>query len=212
MISLPILNKAEENEALAILTAKCRTAKTCPLDDPLYKVAIATLTHSTNPHCPISKECEHVVVKDWKAVCKPKPDPKDSDFASFLGGMVGSLAYRLLKAGGEPLKPFSEAERMGALAGRVSKINPVSTHKPSTMESEQPNTWKELSRKLTQDCHHPLRPCPMKCSTRQHIYEEHSLNLKKRCPFYVLDCDSVTEVMWETELLMAEVKREAMKK
>ena len=67
MIGLPILNKAEENEALAILTAKCRTAKACPLDDPLYKVAIATLTHSTNPRCcPISKDCEHVVVKDWE--------------------------------------------------------------------------------------------------------------------------------------------------
>lgn len=213
MISLPILNKEEEDRAFSMLTKECRKVKICPLDNPLYKVAVAILTHSTKPSCcPIPKSCEKVEVEDWKEACKPKPDPEDlSAFASFLGGMVGSLAYRLLKAGGEPLKPFSEAESIGALAGRVSNINPEGTRKP-IMESEQPNTWKELARKLTQDCHHPLRSCPMKCATRQRLYEEHGLNLKKRCPFYVLDCDSVTEAMWETELLLAEVKREAMKK
>lgn len=216
MISLPILNKEEEERALSMLTAECRKIKICPLDNPLYKVAIAALTHSTNPRCcPIPKECEQVDVEDWKAVCKPKSDPEDlSNLASFLGGMVGSLAYRLLKADGEPLKPFSDVEKIGDLVwgDGGSKSNTGPTHKPPLMESEQPNTWKELSRKLTQDCHHPLRPCPMKCSTRQHLYEEHSINLKKRCPFYVLDCDGVTEAMWETELLMAEAKREAMKK
>ena len=214
MIGLPILNKAEEDAALAILTARCRTANTCPLDNPLYKVAIATLTHATNPRCcPISKECEKVEVEDWKEACNHKIDPEGlSNLASFLGGAVGSLTYRLLEASKEPIKPLGADERMGDLAGRISKINPGPTYKPSIMESEQPNTWKELSRKLTQDCHHPLRPCPMKCSTRQRLYEEHGINLRKRCPFFVLDCDSVTEGMWETELLLAEVKREAMKK
>lgn len=214
MISLPILNKEEEERALSMLTEECRKLRSCPLDDPLYKVAIATLTRSTKPSlCPLSKDCGQVLVEDWREACKPKPDPEDlSNLASFLGGTVGSLAYRLLRAGGEPLKPFSEAERMGDLVAGVSKFGQGPTYKPPTMESEQPNTWKELARKLTQDCHHPLRPCPMKCSTRQHLYEEHSINLKKRCPFYVLDCDSVTAEMWETELLLAEVKREAMKK
>ena len=214
MISLPILNKAEEELALSMLAAECRRVKSCPLDNPLYKVAIAVLTHSTNPRCcPIPKDCGQVEVEDWREVCKPKIDPEGlSNLAAFLGGAVGSLTYRLLEASREPCRPLGEDERLGALAGRVSKINPGFTYKPPTMESEQPNTWKELSRKLTQDCHHPLRPCPMKCSTRQHLYEEHGLNLRKRCPFFVLDCDNVTESMWETELLMAEVKREAMKK
>lgn len=213
MISLPILNKAEEDAALAVLTDECRTVK-CPLDNPLHKVAIAALTRSTNPsQCPLSKNCRQVEVEDWKEVIKPKPDPEAlSNLAPLLGGVVGSLAYRLLEASREPLKSLAEDERMGDLMGRISKINPGPTYKPSTMESEQPNTWKELSRKLTQDCHHPLRPCPMKCSTRQHLYEEHGINLRKRCPFFVLDCDSVTETMWESELLLAEVKREAMKK
>lgn len=214
MISLPILNKAEEDAALAILTDECRKVKSCPLDHPLYKVAIAALTRSTDPsQCPLFKDCEQVKVGDWKDVIKPKSDPECvSNLAAFLGGTVGSLAYRLLEASREPLKTLGEDERMGDLVGRVSKINPGFTYKPSTMESEQPNTWKELAKKLTQDCHHPLRPCPMKCSTRQHLYEEHGLNLRKRCPFFVLDCTSVTETMWETELLLAEVKREAMKK
>ena len=214
MISLPILNKAEEERTLSMLTTECRKVKNCPLDNPLYKVAIAALTHATDlSQCPLSKDCEKVEVEDWKDACNPKIDPEGlSSLAAFLGGAVGSLTYRLMESSREPLKTLGENERMGDLVGRVSKINPVSTHKPSIMESEQPNTWKALAKKLTQDCHHPLRPCPMKCSTRQRLYEEHSLNLKKRCPFYVLDCDSVTEVMWETELLMAEVKREAMKK
>lgn len=214
MISLPILNKEEEELALSMLTEECRKIRSCPLDNPLYKVAIAALTRSTEPsHCPLSKDCGQVEVEDWKEVIKPKIDPEAlSNFASFLGGAVGSLTYRLLEASKEPLRTLGEDERMGDLVGRVSKINPGPTYKPSIMESEQPNTWKELARKLTQDCHHPLRPCPMKCSTRQHLYEEHGINLRKRCPFFVLACDSVTEGMWETELLMAEVKREAMKK
>ena len=214
MISLPILNKEEEERALSMLTKECRKVKSCPLDDPLYKVAIAALTHSTKPSlCPLSKDCGQVEVEDWREVCKPKIDSEGlSNLASFLGGAVGSLTYRLLEASKEPCRPLGADERMGDLAERISKINPGPAYKPPTMESEQPNTWKELAKKLTQDCHHPLRPCPMKCSTRQHLYEEHSLNLKKRCPFYVLDCDGVTESMWETELLMAEVKREAMKK
>lgn len=214
MISLPILNKAEEERALSMLTTECRKVKSCPLDNPLYKVAIATLTRSTDPsHCPLSKDCERVEVEDWKEVIKPKIDSEGlSNLASFLGGAVGSLTYRLLEASREPLKSLGEDERMGDLVGRISKINPGPVYKPSAMESEQPNTWKELSRKLTQDCHHPLRPCPMKCSTRQRLYEEHGLNLRKRCPFFVLDCDSVTEGMWETELLLAEAKRETMKK
>ena len=214
MIGLPILNKAEEDAALAILTAKCKTANTCPLDNPLYKVAIAALTHSTNPRCcPISKECEQVEVEDWKEVCNSKIDPEGlSNLASFLGGAVGSLTYRLLEASKEPLKTLGADDRMGDLVGRISKINPGPTYKPSIMESEQPNTWKELARKLTQDCHNPTSVCPMRGLSRCRIYEEHSLNLKKRCPFYVLDCDGVTEAMWETELLLAEVKREAMKK
>lgn len=214
MISLPIWNKAEEERALFMLSTECKRAKSCPLDNPLYKVAIATLTQSTKPsHCPFSKDCEQVEVGDWREVCKPKPAHENiSNLASFLGGAVGSLTYRLMESSKEPLKTLSEDERMSDLVGRISKINPGPTYKPSTMESEQPNTWKELSRKLTQDCHHPLRSCPMKCSTRQHLYEEHGLNLRKRCPFFVLDCDGVTETMWETELLLAEVKREAMKK
>lgn len=214
MISLPILNKDEEERALSMLTVECRKAKNCPLDHPLYKVAIAALTRSTDPsRCPLDKDCARVEAGDWRAACKPKPDPEGlSNLASFLGGAMGSLAHRLLEASREPLKTLGEDERMGDLVGRVSKINPGPTYKPPTMESEQPNTWKELSRKLAQDCHHPLRPCPMKCSTRQHLYEEHGINLRKRCPFFVLDCDSVTETMWEAELLLAEVKREALKK
>lgn len=214
MISLPVLNKKEEELALAMLTTECRKVKSCPLDNPLYKVAIAALTHATDlPQCPLSKDCEKVEVEDWKEVCKPKPDPESiSNLVSFLGGAVGSLTYRLMESSREPLKSLGADERMGALAGRVSKINPGPTHKPPTMESEQPNTWKELSRKLTQDCHNPTSVCPMRSLSRCRIYEEHGLNLRKRCPFFVLDCDSVTETMWETELLLAEVKREAMKK
>ena len=189
MLGRPILNKAEVERALFILSTECKRVKSCPLDNPLYKVAIAALTRSTDPsHCPFSKDCEQVEVEDWREVCKPKIDSEGlSNLAAFLSGAAGSLTYRLFAASKEPLKP-------------------------STMESEQPNTWKELARKLTQDCHHPLRPCPMKCSTRQHLYEEHGINLRKRCPFFVLDCASVTEKMWEAELLLAEVKREALKK
>lgn len=214
MISLPILNKEEEERVLSMLTKECRKVKFCPLDNPLYKVAIATLTHATNPACcPLSKDCAWVEVEDWREACKPKPDPESiSNLASFLGGAVGSLTYRLFEASREPLKSLGEDERMGDLVGRISKINPGFTYKPSTMESEQPNTWKELARKLTQDCHNPTSVCPMRGLTRCRIYEEHGLNLRKRCPFFVLDCDSVTEGMWETELLLAEVKREAMKK
>lgn len=214
MISLPILNKAEEEHALLMLTVACSKLESCPLDNPLYKVAIATLTHSTDlSRCPLSKDCERVEVEDWKELCKPKPDSESlSNLASFLGGAVGSLTYRLLEASREPLKTLGEDERMGDLVGRISKINPGPIYKPSIMESEQPNTWKELARKLTQDCHNPTSVCPMRGLTRCRIYEEHGLNLRKRCPFFVLDCDSVTESMWETELLLAEVKREAMKK
>ena len=152
MIGLPILNKAEEDTALAILTEECKTVK-CPLDNPLHKVAIAALTRATDPsQCPLSKDCRQVEVGDWKEVIKPKPDPESlSNFASFLGGAVGSLTYRLLEASREPLKTLGEDERMGDLVGRISKINPGPTYKPSTMESEQPNTWKELAKKLTQD-------------------------------------------------------------
>ena len=214
MISLPVLDKKEEELALAMLTTECRKVKSCPLDNPLYKVAIAALTHATDlSQCPLSKDCEKVEVEDWEEACKPKIDPEGlSNLASFLGGAVGSLTYRLLEASREPCRPLGVDERMGDLVGRISKINPGPIYKPSIMESEQPNTWKELARKLTQDCHNPTSVCPMRGLSRCRIYEEHSLNLKKRCPFYVLDCDGVTEAMWETELLLAEVKREAMKK
>ena len=214
MISLPILNKSEEERALYMLTIECRNVKSCPLDNPLYKVAIATLTHATDPsHCPLSKDCEQVEVEDWREACNPKLDPEAlSNLASFLGGAVGSLTYRLLEASKEPLKSSGDGEKMGDPAGRVFRIYPGFEYKPSAMESEQPNTWKELARKLAKECHNPSNYCPMRGSFRCRIYEVHGLNLRKRCPFFVMDCDSVTEEMWESELLLAEVRKGAMKK
>lgn len=161
MISLSILNKPEEKLALSMLTNECRRTKTCPLDNPLYKVAIVALTHSTAPsQCPFSKDCEQVKVEDWIEVCKPKPDPATlSNLAPFIDETVGKLA-----------------------------------------------------RKLAQDCHNPIGGCPVTGLLRDRIYEWHGLNLRKRCPFFVIDCGSVTEELWESELILAAARKEAMKK